>query len=128
MKNRINLKSPNVKRHIDIGRLLFIIFWIVILASLLSFNVSASTTNPDVWDKAEEIMSDVYNQILAISTLAAIVTASIALLFMNFSKSDKTVGESRAWLKRILVSWAVLNGLGFIMAYITPFFAGGKWT
>ncbi|HJE99297.1 MAG TPA: fimbrial protein, partial [Sellimonas intestinalis] len=23
--------------------------------------------------------------------------------------------------------WAILNGLGFIMAYITPFFAGGQW-
>ena len=22
---------------------------------------------------------------------------------------------------------AILNGLGFIMAYITPFFAGGQW-
>ena len=47
---------------------------------------------------------------------------------MNFSKNDRTVGESRAWLKRIIVSWALLNGLGFIMSYITPFFADGKWT
>ena len=48
-------------------------------------------------------------------------------LMMNFSKSGKTVDESRAWLKRIVITWAILNGLGFIMAYITPFFAGGKW-
>jgi hypothetical protein len=46
---------------------------------------------------------------------------------MNFSKSGKTVDESRAWLKRIVITWAILNGLGFIMAYITPFFAGGQW-
>ena len=77
--------------------------------------------------KAEEIMKDVYNQILAISTIAAIVTAAIALLMLNFSKSDKTVTESRAWLKRIIITWAILNGLGFIMAYITPFFADGRW-
>ena len=63
-----------------------------------------------------------------ISTIAGIVAASIALLLMNFSKNDRTVGESRAWLKRIIVSWALLNGLGFIMSYITPFFADGKWT
>lgn len=81
-----------------------------------------------VWDKASEIMKDVYDQILLISTIAAIVTASVALLMMNFSRSGKTVDESRAWLKRIIITWAVLNGLGFIMAYITPFFAGGKWT
>lgn len=82
----------------------------------------------DVWTKAREIMQDVYNQIVLISTVAAIVTASVALLMMNFSRSGKTVDESRAWLKRICISWIVLNGLGFIMAYITPFFADGKWT
>ncbi len=84
----------------------------------------AATT---IWDKANEIMKDVYTQILTISTIAAIVTAAIALLMMNFSKSGRTVDESRAWLKRIVITWAVLNGLGFIMAYITPFFSGGKW-
>ena len=80
-----------------------------------------------VWTKASEIMKDVYNQIVIISTVAAIVTASVALLMMNFSRSGRTVGESRAWLKRICVTLAILNGLGFIMAYITPFFADGRW-
>lgn len=79
-------------------------------------------------DKAKEIMQDVYNQIVLISTVAAIVTASVALLMMNFSRSGKTVDESRAWLKRICISWIVLSRLGFIMAYITPFFADGKWS
>lgn len=82
----------------------------------------------DMWTKAEDIMKDVYTKILGISTIAAIVTASTALLMMNFSKSGKTVDESRAWLKRIAITWCILNGLGFIMAYVSPFFAGGKWT
>lgn len=81
----------------------------------------------DMWSQAETIMKDVYGQILGISTIAAIVTASVALLLMNFSKSGRTVDESRAWLKRIAVSWVILNGLGFIMAYVSPFFADGRW-
>ena len=81
----------------------------------------------DMWTKAETIMKDVYGKILGISTIAAIVTASVALLLMNFSKSGKTVDESRAWLKRIAISWVILNGLGFILAYVTPFFSDGKW-
>lgn len=81
----------------------------------------------DMWSKAEEIMKDVYGKILGISTIAAIVTAAIALLLMNFSKSGKTVDESRAWLKRIAISWVILNGLGFILAYVSPFFADGRW-
>ena len=81
-----------------------------------------------VWEKASEIMKDVYKQIIGISTIAAIVTAAIALLLMNFSRSGRTVDESRAWLKRIAITWAIINGLGFIMSYITPFFSGGQWT
>ena len=85
----------------------------------------AATT---VWDKANEIMKDVYTQILAISTIAAVVTAAIALLLMNFSKSDRTVDESRAWLKRIIITWILLNSLGLIVAYIQPLIAGGNYT
>lgn len=81
-----------------------------------------------IWVKAEAIMKDVYGKIVGISTITAIVTASVALLLMNFSKSGKTVDEARAWLKRIVICWATLNSLGFIMAYVTPFFTGGKWT
>lgn len=96
--------------------------------SMLSIQpVFANDDVVDMWSKAESIMRDVYGRIVGISTLAAIVTSSVALLLMNFSKSGKTVDESRAWLKRIAITWAILNGMGFILAYITPFFADGKW-
>ncbi len=81
-----------------------------------------------MWTKAEELMKDVYSKILGISTIAAVVTAAVALLLMNFSRSGRTVDESRAWLKRIVITWIILNSLGFIMAYVTPFFSGGQWT
>lgn len=125
MKNKKLEKIPKQKRHIDVGRLLFVAFLIITMMSMTTINVFAAGTT--VWQKASEIMKDVYNQVLLISTVAAVVTASIALLLMNFSKSGKTVDESRAWLKRIAITWAILNSLGFIMAYITPFFTDGKW-
>ena len=125
MKKRIGLKTPDVRKHINIGRLLFTVFIIVTLMACFSLNVFAAPVT--IWEKAEEIMKDVYSQVLGISTIAAVVTAAIALLMLNFSKSDKTVTEARVWLKRIIVTWAILNGLGFIMAYITPFFADGRW-
>lgn len=94
----------------------------------MSVVMSPAASAATIWEKASEIMQDVYSQILAISTIAAIVTASVALLMMNFSRSGRTVDESRSWLKRIIITWVILNGLGFIMAYVTPFFAGGQWT
>ena len=83
---------------------------------------------PPIWDKASEIMNDVYTKLLGISTIAAIVTGAVALLMMNFSRSGRTVDESRSWLKRIVITWIILNSLGFIMSYITPFFSGGQYT
>lgn len=116
--------SPETRRTACYGKYLY--------AAFLAFTLLFSNVQPvfasNMWDKASEIMKDVYNQIVLISTIAAVVTASVALLLMNFSKSGKTVDESRAWLKRIIISWAILNGLGFIMAYITPFFAGGTYS
>lgn len=111
---------------INVGRTLYTAF--LIPTALAATPLQAHAAGETIWTKASEIMQDVYTQILGISTIAAIVTASIALLLMNFSRSGRTVDESRAWLKRIIITWAILNGLGFIMAYVTPFFSGGTWT
>ena len=69
-----------------------------------------------------------YGRILYTGFLGACMTAAVALVMMNFSRSGRTVDESRAWLKRIVITWVILNSLGFIMSYIAPFFAGGQWT
>ena len=126
-KNKLEAQSKpeKPKRTIPYGRFLYIFFLMVVMMTAFSVQAHAATT---VWDKAKEIMQDVYSQIVLISTIAGIVTAAVALLLMNFSKNGKTVDESRSWLKRIIITWAILNGLGFIMAYIVPFFADGKWT
>ena len=114
MKKRICKDMPGRCKHINVGRLLFLSFLCVTLTAC--FSLDACAAGVTVWQKAEEIMKDVYNHILAISTIAGIVTAAIALLMLNFSKSDRTVTESRAWLKRIIVTWVMLNGLGIYHA------------
>ena len=128
----MNRKKPTVIsklqerfRKMDVGRGLYTAFLMRTMLSMISTRAFAADT---IWTKASAIMQDVYTQILGISTVAAVVTAAVALLLMNFSRSGRTVDESRAWLKRIIITWAILNSLGFIMAYVTPFFAGGTWT
>ena len=128
----MNRKKPTVIsklqerfRKMDVGRGLYMAFLMPTMLSMISTRAFAADT---IWTKASAIMQDVYTQILGISTSAAVVTAAVALLLMNFSRSGRTVDESRAWLKRIIITWAILNSLGFIMAYVTPFFAGGTWT
>jgi len=67
------------KRHIDYMKYVY--------TAALLFTLLACSVQPvmaaNVWDKAKEIMKDVYNQIVLISTIAAVVTASVALLMMN---------------------------------------------
>ena len=121
--------SPKINRRRVISTILAVIFMVSMLTvTCFATGTGGTGGGTDMWTKATEIMKDVYSQVVAISTIAAVVTAAVALLLMNFSKNGKTVDESRAWLKRIIVSWAILNGLGFIMAYVTPFFAGGTYT
>ena len=128
----MNRKKPTVIsklqerfRKMNVGRSLYMAFIMPTMLSMFSTRAFAADT---IWTKASAIMQDVYTQILGISTIAAVVTAAVALLLMNFSRSGRTVDESRAWLKRIIITWAILNSLGFIMAYVTPFFSGGTWT
>lgn len=110
-------------KKVNVPKLLYLVFIVVTIGAMTVMPVSAAT----IWDKAKELMKDVYNQILLISTVAAVVTSAIALLLMNFSKSGKTVDESRAWLKRIVITWIILNLLGFIISYVEPFLQGGQW-
>ena len=117
-------KKKDSNRGLDPCRWLYAWFTTVSISPLLYHSASATT----IWTKANEVMKDVYTQILGISTIAAIVTAAVALLMMNFSRSGRTVDESRSWLKRIVITWIIPNSLGFIMAYVTPFFSGGQWT
>ena len=120
-------KNKKYKEEIILSKKLRKII-VITLMIILGVITQASAESVTIWAKATEIMEDLYNQILLISTLVAVVTASIALLLMNFSKNGRTVDESRSWLKRIIITWVILNSLGFIMAYITPFFADGKWS
>ena len=125
-KNLIQPKEQErSNKPLSPGKKLYAAFAAMSLSALSITPVYAADT---IWTKASDIMKDVYTQVLAISTIAAVVTASVALLMMNFSRNDRRVSESRAWLKRIIITWAILNSLGFIMAYVTPFFSGGQYT
>ena len=124
LKERNPDSKPPISKPDRIGRRMYQAAVVATMTAMCSIHAFAA--GETVWTKAQQIMSDVYGQIVTISTIAAVMTASVALLLMNFSKNGRTVDESRAWLKRICITWAIINGLGFIMAYVTPFFEGGE--
>lgn len=86
MKNHTHKEAPpGMKHHWNYGKYLYTAFLVFTLIACNVQPVMAAT----IWDKASEIMKDVYNQIILISTIAAIVTASVALLLMNFPNPEK---------------------------------------
>ena len=72
----------------------------------------------DIFTMAKDAMQKVYNDVIGIATVAAVVCSAVCLFLMNFSKSGRTVDESRIWLKRIIICWAVLMALGAIVNYM----------
>ncbi|MDE6993134.1 MAG: hypothetical protein K2P41_01710 [Lachnospiraceae bacterium] len=80
-----------------------------------------------IWDRFSKIMKDVYGQLVGISTIVAVTAAAIALIVRMVSRNQRAVDEATSWLKRIVVTWIVLNSLGFIVAYLQPLIAGGNY-
>lgn len=54
--------------------------------------------------------------------------AAVALIVRMVSRNQRAVDEATAWLKRIVITWILLNSLGLIIAYLQPLIAGGNYT
>lgn len=81
-----------------------------------------------IWSRFSTIMADVYGQLVGISTIVGVTAASVALLVRMISRNERAVSEATSWLKRIIVTWIVLNTLGFAVAYLQPLIQGGNYT
>lgn len=81
-----------------------------------------------MWDRFGTVMRDVYGHLIGISTIIAVTMAAVALIIRMVSRNQRAVDEATAWLKRIVVTWVILNSLGFVVAYLQPLIAGGNYT
>lgn len=82
----------------------------------------------DIWSRFSTIMKDVYGELVGISTIVAVTAAAVALLIRMISRNQRAVDEATSWLKRIIVTWLVLNTLGFAVAYLQPLIQGGMYS
>ena len=81
----------------------------------------------DIWSRFSTIMKDVYGELVGITTIVAVTAAAVALLIRMISRNQRAVDEATSWLKRIIVTWLVLNTLGFAVAYLQPLIQGGMY-
>ena len=103
-------------------------YWAMVgVASVLIVSVQPVMAET-IWDRFSTIMQDIYGQLVGISTIVAVTMAAIALLVRMISRNQRAVDEATSWLKRVVVTWIILNTLGFIVAYLQPLIAGGQYT
>ena len=111
------------------ARLKQVLFWsFAALAVALFISVQPVFAADTIWTKFSDVMKDIYGKLLGISTIIAVTAATIALLVRMISRNQRAVDEATTWLKRIVITWIILNTLGFIIAYLQPWFAGGQYT
>jgi len=103
-------------------------YWsVVAFAAAVIVTIQPVFAAGDFWDAFSTIMKDIYGKLLGVSTIIAVTAATVALLIRMISRNQRAVDEASSWLKRILITWIILNTLGFIIAYLQPLIAGGQY-
>lgn len=103
-------------------KLISVVIFILVLCSVLSLSVSAA--GEDLFEVADNIIRDVYSHIAGLSTVLAALMSSVAVIGAKISNNSHKTEQAWDWLKRIWIAWAVINGIGAFIAYITPLFEG----
>ena len=107
-----------------------VLYWTmvaVVLALVVCIQPAFAAETETIWDRFSTIMKDFYLKIVAISTIVAVTMSAVALIVRMVSRNQKSVDEATAWLKRIVITWIILNSLGFIVAYLQPLITGGNY-
>ena len=107
-----------------------VLYWTliaVVIALIVCIQPTFAAETETIWDRFSTIMRDFYGKIVAISTIVAVTMAAVALIVRMISRNQKAVDEATAWLKRIVITWIILNSLGFIVAYLQPLITGGNY-
>lgn len=97
---------------------------LLVLTLTAPFVTATAYATEDMWSAAQRIIVDVYGKIAGISTLLAGLMSAVAVIGAKLSNNQHKVDQAWDWLKRIWIAWAIINGIGAFIAYVTPLFSG----
>lgn len=120
-----------MNKQLSVSSKLRTAYWSLVAAMsgmILSINPTMAAPAVDIWSRFSTIMQDIYGEIVAISTIVAVTVAAVALVVRMVSRNQRAVDEATSWLKRIVITWIILNSLGFVVAYLQPLIEGGSYT
>ena len=118
-KHTISPRSARLQRRVQAA---------VSVCYMMLLTAQPAAAADTMWTRFSTIIADVYGQLVGISTIVGVTAAAVALLVRMISRNERAVAEATSWLKRIVVTWIVLNTLGFAVAYLQPLIQGGQNT
>ena len=118
-KHTISPRSARLQRRVQAA---------VSVCYMMLLTAQPAAAADTMWTRFSTIIADVYGQLVGISTIVGVTAAAVALLVRMISRNQRSVDEATSWLKRIVVTWIVLNTLGFAVAYLQPLIQGGQYT
>lgn len=118
-KHTISPRSARLQRRVQAA---------VSVCYMMLLTAQPAAAADTMWTRFSTIIADVYGQLVDISTIVGVTAAAVALLVRMISRNERAVAEATSWLKRIVVTWIVLNTLGFAVAYLQPLIQGGQYT
>ncbi len=118
-KHTISPRSARLQRRIQAA---------ASVCYMMLLTAQPAATADTMWTRFSTIIADVYGQLVGISTIVGVTAAAVALLVRMIFRNERAVAEATSWLKRIVVTWIVLNTLGFAVAYLQPLIQGGQYT
>lgn len=101
-----------------------LIISVLVMMLISSVTMTAFAAGEDLFEVADNIIRDIYTHIAGISTVLAALMSAIAVIGAKMSNNQHKVDQSWDWLKRIWIAWAVINGIGAFIAYVTPLLDG----
>lgn len=118
-KHTISPRSARLQRRVQAA---------VSVCYMMLLTAQPAAAADTMWTRFSTIIADVYGQLVGISTIVGVTAAAVALLVRMISRNERAVAEATSWLKRIVMTWIVLNTLGFAVAYLQPLIQGGQYT
>jgi hypothetical protein len=98
--------------------------FIMLLLLIFMCSITNAYAADNIWVKGKALIIDIYNQIVGISTVLAGLMSAIAVIGATLSNNQHQGDQAWDWWRRSWIAWAIINGIGAFIAYITPLFEG----
>lgn len=112
--------TPSMATKVTVAIICFI------MAIFCSVSIAFGATN--LFDKAFDMIDDLYRDIIGISTAIMALIVVISFLWASASPSERKAEQAISWAKRAIVCWLVIMLLGSIIKLFQTLTNGGGYT